>query len=507
MRKEKILLCLSAFLALLSTSLIANGTQERGAKGEGPFVISIVNRVNADVVIENNPVLEALEELTGYRINYEAPPIKNYEARLQLLMASGDIPQIMYNRNGNDYISWSEEGLLLPLEDYDVVGNSEKYPNINKQVIPAYWSSTFIPATGLHHAIPKPHHPNKYGMVLNRTWLEKIGLDAPDTYEEFEAVCEAFANNDPDGNGQDDTYAFTTPTNSPLYVEFLYGPANFSSELPVADADGEYRIIEKRQGYIDYLTLMRKAYANKWLDQEFFTNKDYADYDKYGQQRIGIMREKPINAIKVPANAGLDFRESMFYPSLEAPDGTRTNYNAPPVWGSWSLTQTATDSADKVLDFIEKCYSKEATLLLFGGIQGVHYNSWNEETRTLDLTKEQAALAVNVASPYMDFTNTWLGNMIALPSQIDTDEKRDAYIKYHKVFDDNVNLVTYGSYIYPKKVAFDQDNPDLLKKKESKEIEYVVGKISRDEFLAFLNAEWYPACSDWEGEYLEIMSK
>jgi putative aldouronate transport system substrate-binding protein len=42
--------------------------------------------------------------------------------------------------------------------------------------------------------------------VIRKDWLDKLGLEAPTNPEELLAVAKAFTEEDPDGNGQDDTY-------------------------------------------------------------------------------------------------------------------------------------------------------------------------------------------------------------------------------------------------------------------------------------------------------------
>ena len=46
-------------------------------------------------------------------------------------------------------------------------------------------------------------------MVIRQDWLDNLGLSAPTNMDEFEEVIQAFTEDDPDGNGQDDTYGFT----------------------------------------------------------------------------------------------------------------------------------------------------------------------------------------------------------------------------------------------------------------------------------------------------------
>lgn len=41
-------------------------------------------------------MLKAVEEKTGVTLEIEAPPISNYTDRLQLTMASGELPDLIY---------------------------------------------------------------------------------------------------------------------------------------------------------------------------------------------------------------------------------------------------------------------------------------------------------------------------------------------------------------------------------------------------------------------------
>lgn len=46
-------------------------------------------------------------------------------------------------------------------------------------------------------------------MIIRQDWLDNLGLEAPTTIDEFEEVIRAFTEDDPDGNGEKDTYGFT----------------------------------------------------------------------------------------------------------------------------------------------------------------------------------------------------------------------------------------------------------------------------------------------------------
>ena len=49
---------------------------------------------------------------------------------------------------------------------------------------------------------------NRAGLFIRQDWLDNLGLEAPTTLDEFLEVARAFTFDDPDGNGEDDTYGF-----------------------------------------------------------------------------------------------------------------------------------------------------------------------------------------------------------------------------------------------------------------------------------------------------------
>lgn len=63
---------------------------------------------------------------------------------------------------------------------------------------------------------------------VRQDWLDKLNLKAPTTIDEFEAVMDAFTNQDPDGNGKKDTFGFSLSARNGFSnwmsdVSFIFG--------------------------------------------------------------------------------------------------------------------------------------------------------------------------------------------------------------------------------------------------------------------------------------------
>lgn len=102
-------------------------------------------------------------------------------------------------------------------------------------------------------------------MWIRKDWLDNLGLDIPTNMDELYDVMLAFKNNDPDGNGQDDTIGMT------IYKDFLNGPGT-GDALGVFDSFGAYpRIwVEDGNGGIEYGSVTEEAKdALSWLSKAY----------------------------------------------------------------------------------------------------------------------------------------------------------------------------------------------------------------------------------------------
>ena len=104
----------SLFLALLMVmSLVCV------ASAEERVTLTMMNRLPATYVVDDNPVIEALEDLLNVNLEIEAPPISSYSDRRNIVLASGELPDIIYvNDTGASYTQWSRDSLFLDLTPY-----------------------------------------------------------------------------------------------------------------------------------------------------------------------------------------------------------------------------------------------------------------------------------------------------------------------------------------------------------------------------------------------------
>lgn len=154
----------------------------------------------------DSDIEKMLEE--KYNIDIELvvlPGWSDGQAKINLLMQGDDTPDIMWWWGmDNDFIKWKDADLLVDVSTY-----MNTYTNIRD-----YYNSmdpmTLFYATeddGAIYRIPGDvAEPSCEVLWIRQDWLDNLNLSVPTTIDELEEVMRAFTEDDPDGNGKDDTY-------------------------------------------------------------------------------------------------------------------------------------------------------------------------------------------------------------------------------------------------------------------------------------------------------------
>lgn len=484
-------------LALLLTCMTVT------AVAEEPTVITVMNRVAAEVNLgDDNPILQAIEEKLNIDLQYDCAPSSSYNEKEQLAMASGEMPDILYHHAAADvYLEqWAEDGLILALDEY-----LPKYENITSQLTPQMQEAFRSNTTGYISAITRPHVINKWGFQINKTWLDNLNLEVPTTMEELKNVLIAFAQNDPDGNGLNDTYGTTIGGgNFTDYTNNGWASA-FGLSFIKDDVTGEYNTIPRMSGYMDYLTFFRELNEAGALDPEWILSGSSLAgpnaAEKLYTGKVGLIMEVPaygMNHVKTYGKEILDNFISIA-PMKNIYTGEATFYTIPPMWGCYMINAEC-DHLDKVFEFIDYCYSPEGWTLLHMGVEGIHYNSYDFENRTVDRTPEQAALLATHTGAQVTFCNYYDGKA---PIISDDPELIEYYWKEINAVEPNVKHVTVPYVRAPGYAEFDAEHPDANTHLHQYETQYIMGEIDEATFKAFLENEYYPVSEEMNASYSE----
>lgn len=219
--KKTIFVMLLAFVLLFTACTIPGTTTAQPTKApvaNEPTKAPVDEKVTIKAfqyVLENQQMdfdnlwfYKELEAKTNVHVEWETVKDGDWKTRLNLMFASGNWPDIII-RGETDIEEYGvTQGILLPLDDYLKDHMPNYYPrlamNDSNASIPASDGKTYF--VGNLTAQNVNHDGNHY---INKTWLDKLGLQVPKTIDELTNVLKAFRDNDPNGNGQKDEIPFS----------------------------------------------------------------------------------------------------------------------------------------------------------------------------------------------------------------------------------------------------------------------------------------------------------
>lgn len=291
---------LSALLALvMMLSCMPLGVMEEEkdyfAKFDPPIEITSVKSVSIsgdqEDLTYNNNFFPFLEETYGIKINYlwTTTP-EQYDQKLALSLATGDLP---------DFMTVDMQTLSQMIDAEQVIDLTELWENevdpLSKSLLAPEGTTGMGMGSrdGKIYGIPMttPVLETMHGLFVRTDWMEKLGLDEPTTFEEMEEIMYAFAKNDPDGNGKDDTYGIG------LNKE-LYGSGHEITSVANAMHAYPNAWVENEEGKIEYgsvqpemkpvLEKLHQWYEDGLIDPEFTVKSADKEAELMLQEKLGL---------------------------------------------------------------------------------------------------------------------------------------------------------------------------------------------------------------------------
>lgn len=245
--------------------------------------------------IEDNRALQYIEDTLNIDVVYNwLVPSDSYNDKLNLTIASGDIPDMMIV-NPLQLQQLTVAGVIEDMTPYiDTYANSDlksAYEETGGSAIEAATIDGKV--MGVPNVSPQADAP---GMAwVRKDWLDKLGLDAPKTVDDIEAIAKAFIEQDPDGDGAADTVGLTGTLQPVAVASNLHG---FDA---IFNAYGAFptRFFEDDEGQVVYgsvqpetkeaLARLAQMYKDGLIDPEFATKNAEKANEMVVAGRSGIM--------------------------------------------------------------------------------------------------------------------------------------------------------------------------------------------------------------------------
>lgn len=276
-----ILLTLSLMVTMCSAlAEPANSTDPGYEPYAEPITITkAVSRTGSETFPEgdsfgNNVFTRYIKEQLNIDVEvaWEVDPA-NYNSKVSMCLLDGDLPDVLVV-DRTIFKQLLENDLIQPLTDV-----YEQYisPFVRAQY-DTYPASLFENCSyqGELYGLPGTNLGYAHNVLWIRTdWLDNLGLSVPTTLEEVTEVARAFVENDPDGNGVDDTIGITCPDtiytgyNNNYGLDTLFSYFGSYPGYWVYDEAGKAVYGSVVEGTRDALSYIAGLYKDGLLDKQF----------------------------------------------------------------------------------------------------------------------------------------------------------------------------------------------------------------------------------------------
>lgn len=434
---------------------------------------------------DDNEVLNAMEEQAGISIEWETMS-DSIDEQVNIRIAGGELPDAFQGVGFSNYnlATYGADGTFIDLTPYlteeympNLAAILEEHPEIKAAITMEDGGIYGLPAAEQMGtaAIGDENDYSIYTIpqfsMINKRWLDELGLDVPTTLDELHDVLTAFKENDMSaavyGNAVGSTIPMSTGFDQWCWGQNVFyagfGFTNWTNDVCddlVLTSDGTADFVSTWDGYRDAVTYFHDWYAEGLIDPEIFSQDDTQYIAKCSQGEVGVATWWYIE--EVMGDYADDY---VFLPILDGPDGTHNvtvrtggGTNA----GQLSIT-SACESPANLLAFYDQWYTAENVMQLQYGAKDVFFTGQDENGLWISITDDEAKERFGVSAGELKSTNE-----VAGPKLILSDYYNTTFQMEERAIERLTDLSEYWmQYVddattYPVDCVFTQDELDTI---------------------------------------------
>lgn len=384
------------------------------------------------------PVFAELAKKTNVYVDFETVSGDGAEEKLNLTLASNKLPDIFFSGLSSTMINkYSEMGLFLPLNDLidqyapNIKAVLDERPDIKQAITMPDGNIYAIPAVNANAAIPTTQ------LCINKTWLDKLGLDVPTTTDEFYEVLKAFKTQDPNGNGKADeipmTYEPVPPYdvwNGDTGLSGAFGVVTLTGSMMLSEDEQDFIYTPVQEGYKEYIKWTSKLYKEGLLDSELFTQDHNQYMAKRSSDYVGAyLTNGPLE--------GTDIEWIAIEP-LKGPDGHQ-------LWSQFdygidknrAIISASSQHPEVAMRYIDSFFDKENSLNLKWGKR---LQARGDKWEVIELEPGVSSEAPGAYVPTLETQEMVLNDRVQTPSDIAANERLEMYKPFLAPAIPNINL-------------------------------------------------------------------
>lgn len=385
-------LCGSALLAACGDTDADSSSENGGDSNETPDTeetsdevtqISWMNMLHT-ASPPTDTVTNALEEYTNTELEFQWIPDASKEERLNTALASNNLADIV---TLTILENSSVRNALKAGAFWDVEPFLDEFPNLAEISEDTRRSASI---EGVLYGVPFQKPLARNGVVLRRDWLENLGMEEPKTLDELYEVARAFSEDDPDGNGQDDTVGFIDRADL-KYGSFKTLATYHGVPNEWREEGGEFTPQFDTEEYVDAMDFLKDIYESGYINQDFAVTAKTDQQEGFAQGKAGIyvgglMDARNLYSLAEGIQPDMDLAQ-LNKISRGEDDEFRIWSDNNGIGGLLAFPKNQVESEDElrdVLGFVDQLLDEEVYTLMTAGIEGVHHEMDGNVSTRLD---------------------------------------------------------------------------------------------------------------------------
>lgn len=336
----------------------------------------MANHNQADLSESDKKFVAFIEQATNTKLEIEIPPSTGYNERLQLMLASGEYPDIVFfpDTKQQSFLNAVKDGIVIPVNDY--IANAQ---NLKKYTYEDSLKALKINQDDNIYGIPRTTIVRNDGYWVRKDWLDNVGIELPEdgavTIDELTDIFTKFTKDDPDRNGKNDTYGFGHALDANKVLQPLFAGA-FGALGWQKSSGGEYEYMDEmynRDGtaYKKALEYTQMLYKSGLLDPDSTSNDANTQRDRFWRGVTGV----------APGFAGqytgyldqmkqINPNVELTYLFIKNEQGEVQGAGfGSGLWGFWAITSTS-KNPQRAVDVLDYWLSDEAWPVVIDGFEG-----------------------------------------------------------------------------------------------------------------------------------------
>jgi putative aldouronate transport system substrate-binding protein len=348
--------------------------------GSGGEVNWMTYTIVPNAALEDNPAWQEVNKQVGATLRMQVTPFADYTARLQTVLAGGDLPDVVYMPTVQPEQAQLLQAKFADLTPYLSGDAVKEYPNLANLPSTSWKHTVFNNAI---YAVPTAYM-RFFWMLWNRQdMLEQARIAQPTTADEFKRTLAQLT------QAQSGTWGIASHINNSFDIWSASGgmyAAMFGAPNQWSDAGGKFTRTWETEQFKAAVGFARDLYAAGVYHPDSLTwtilqKRTNFEAGKFAFEFDGMTINLWNNAKKV--NPGVKLRQPVPPPA----DGSKGHYwYGPGIFGFTAIRKTSPERTRellRIMNYLAAPIGSEEYLLTHYGIKGVDYDFDDKGNPTL----------------------------------------------------------------------------------------------------------------------------